>query len=56
MTQERMVKLSAVLKIMRQDAEIMREAFKGENDWLLCAEYLDDTANIYENDIDWDKE
>ena len=56
MIEDRFVKLSSVIKVMRRDAEIMREAFKDQQDWILCAEYLEDTANIFENDIDWEKE
>lgn len=56
MTEDRFVKLSAVIKVMRRDAEIMRESFKGQEDWILCAEYLEETADIFENTIDWDQE
>lgn len=52
---ERMVKLSDVVKMMRKDAEIMRDSFAGQNDWELCAEYLEETASIYENDINWEE-
>lgn len=53
--QERLVKLSAVLRMMREDAEIMRYSFAGQKGWELCADYLEDTARIYEQEINWDE-
>jgi hypothetical protein len=52
---DHLVKLSDVIKFMREDAQIMREAFAGQKDWELCADYIDDTARIYEEDINWEE-
>lgn len=53
--EDRLVKLSDVLRMLREDAEIMRESFAGKEGWERCADYLEDTARVYEEEINWDE-
>lgn len=52
---DRLVKLSDVVKFMREDASIMREAFAGKEAWEMCADYIDDTARILEEEVNWEE-